>query len=311
MRSQQNRKRVVSSLRNNQTQLTSVGSQLKHAYMVFGRSQGSEVSQLLPPSYKVYYNKAFQNRKKESTLDLPTLDLRYDVSRFCTIAYFYEIGGWALEDILWPLIDASMPTPFEYYYPDAKPDKNGSCPRCHEKMPRVPMKQHLLQCCQASKISAAESLIRSHCNNEWQCFWDDCSSVFSDFKLFTLHTSSHVDSGPDRCLWNSCSYYKADDIHAHLLELHSVYTDQTSPTNIRFCFQCSKWLYSKCEWSHHVKLHSRAATTTYGPIFVNGLMISPGRCAYCVKAGLYDKFDNIEGFISHVNRHMMADAWTS
>ena len=97
-------------------------------------------------------------------------------------------------------------------------------------------------------------------------------AVFSDFKLFKLHTRSRTDSQPARCMWNSCSYYKADDIHAHLLEFQSVHTDRTAPINIRYCFQCSEWLHSKCEWTDHVRLHSKDVTQPYGPIFVNGLM---------------------------------------
>lgn len=119
-----------------------------------------------------------------------------------------------------------------------------------------------------------------------------------------LHMSSHTDSPPARCMRNSCNYYKPDNLHAHLPEFQSFYTDGTAPINITFFSSpVSGCTQSTSEWTDHVRLHSEAVTQTYGPIFVNGLMTTPRRFSYCVKAGMYDEFEQ-KSDIHHVKCYL-------
>lgn len=103
--------------------------------MIVGRSQGPEVAQLLP-THDIVCSEAFKHSLDSAEINLPNLNMRYDVTRFTIVTYFYDLGFNALDDILWSLVEAAMPVALEYYYPDAKPDIYGNCPNCDQKRPQ-------------------------------------------------------------------------------------------------------------------------------------------------------------------------------
>ena len=179
-------------------------------------------------------------------------------------------------------------------------------------------KIHLLKCYQANKIKELnlkykyELFDNSH---TWHCRWESCSVVLHDTidsaRSIATHLDSHLVSISEApfeisCAWSSCRTVGSNlsDLCSHLKNEHQLYTSSTLPVRAEFCFECSFWGTSECEWRMHMVYHLQNPSMVCGPIVFQGLLVAAGRCPYCMQHGLYTQIETQCGFLEHVKRHL-------
>lgn len=111
-----------------------------------------------------------------------------------------------------------------------------------------------------------------------------------------------------RCGWNRCYKTRSNivELHLHLETDHDIYTDLTLPTKVQFCFECTLWIISEPKWALHAGHHTKKPAILCGPVFVQGMLASPGRCPYCIPSGIYTQYETPVYFLQHVERHLVA-----
>jgi hypothetical protein len=168
------------------------------------------------------------------------------------------------------------------------------------------MKLHLLKCAQAWKRVEARTRLFT-IFGEWQCRWGSCTvHAFPDPETAATHMSKHMRLDPLQCMWNACTHvaHEALGMHTHLAMMHGTYTEDTIPTQFRFCHECAIWTASDMEWSVHCFGHIVAPDIIYGPVMAEGILAAPRRCPYCMAQGIYLQLESTPSYLQHVEAHI-------
>lgn len=167
---------------------------------------------------------------------------------------------------------------------------------------------HLLRTTQKTKIAEAIEAVNSLPLQSSFCLWKDCQHIFTDDNMgIAHHIYCHCVTG-HRCGWSGCrrALKNPVELHLHLEKDHQIYTDLTLPTKMQFCFECAIWIPSELKWVLHAEYHTREPTIRCGPVFVQGILASPGRCPYCIPNDIYTQYKTPVYFLQHVERHIVA-----
>ena len=112
---------------------------------------------------------------------------------------------------------------------------------------RIPMKLHLLRCCQESKASAAREILTARLKDCIpRCFWAGCSTSFEYTGInvaeqVASHITSHfLSTAPEYCLWNGClrPIENHIELSSHLFQDHGVPCKLTLLISVYFCYEC-------------------------------------------------------------------------
>lgn len=176
------------------------------------------------------------------------------------------------------------------------------------------MNLHLLRCADQRRRREANDFMSSRFAYVHWCHWNDCLFAFKNKKHETClrHVTRHIaENKSHQCMWGRCheSFDSHEALAYHLSKKHSVPTEWTTLTNVRYCFEHNRWYRGNHVWDVHLrKTHLPELNDFCGLIRQGGAILVAAHCLFCIgntTASLLDRFLQFSD-VCVLHRHMKA-----